>query len=163
LVVEEPCHNFFLQKFQKPDLSGDTADMNFWLGTASNGVSGEPKSAAILADVNDEDEHKKKKKDKKEKKHKKEKKKKKEQDASADSYDSIANDSQYRPLASGKDLNLFYELRKVPLDPDKLAAAVQVHVCVDSELEIESLSGLKNQQPIFRAFFQGKISRKFFP
>ena len=109
----------------------DMNDINFWLGTeqsnGNNGVAAE-EPAAVTSVV--EKEHKKK-KDKKEKKAKKEKKEKRsKENGTKESYDLISVEgasSSYRPLAESKDLKMFFELRKVPLDPDKLAAAVQVY------------------------------------
>ena len=98
--------------------------MNFWLGTEkTNGVS--EKSEPVC-----EQQEQKKKKDKKEKKHKKEKKEKKksskENGTSKECYDLITVDGHYHPLAESQNLKMFFELRKVPLDTEKLAAAVQV-------------------------------------
>ena len=107
-------------------------DLDFWLEpkpeTHSNG-----NGLAEQNPINEETEHKKKKKEKKEKKHKREKKEKKKSkengDASKESYDLISVDGgHYRPLAENSELKMFFELRKVPLDPDKLAAAVQVRI-----------------------------------
>jgi hypothetical protein len=112
---------------EKPMDKVDGMDIDFWL---------EPKEEAqsngngIVEEIppSEEKEHKKKKKEKKQKKEKKDKKKSKENgDTSKEAYDLISVDGgQYRPLAENSQLKMFFELRKVPLDPDKLAAAVQV-------------------------------------
>lgn len=115
----------------------DTNDINFWLGSeqsnGNNGVAVE-EPAAVAAAVDKEHKKKKDKKDKKAKKDKKEKKEKKsKENGTKESYDLISVEgafSSYRLLAESKDLKMFYELRKVPLDPDKLAAAVQVYTIV---------------------------------
>ena len=114
----------------------DAMDIDFWLATdQSNGVVEPPVGAA--APVNDkmlEKEHKKKKKEKKHKKNKKEKK---------ENGGIVEANEHYRHLVTSKDLKICYELRKVPLDPDKLAAAIQVGIsflplCVPQLIQLQS-------------------------
>ena len=152
---KENAHSASVEVQETPKKE-EEMDINFWLGTEhSNGVS--EKSEA----VQEESEHKKK-KEKKEKKHKKEKKEKKksskENGTSKESYDLIAVDSHYHPLAESRDLKMFYELRKVPLDTEKLAAAVQVkqHINLQNKHWIGLLNNVprtrKKQNPFYESF-----------
>lgn len=117
----------------------DAMDMDFWLGSSdqvTNGVGKAPAAAAaqpVQHDGDDDDgggkepkKKKKEKKEKKEKKDKKEKKSKKTENNFVEVEDVNPDTGHYRLMATTKDLKISFEIRKVPLDPDKLAAAVQV-------------------------------------
>jgi hypothetical protein len=118
------------------EAKNDGMDIDFWLDTSGQQTNGndvsQPAAAAAAEDAEEpEKEHKKKKK--KEKKEKKEKKHKKEKKENGGIDDDVSE--HYRHLATNKDLKIYVELRKVPLDPDKLAAAVQViQVCFNSSV-----------------------------